>query len=71
MEKTGQFYKGACLPDGMTPELAERLEAIIFAGMEALHNDYGDGQPEPEEPFRIGIRCFREMREILASGLHD
>src|SRR5581483_871185 len=63
--EAGQRFSGVVLPDGMTPELAARLESLIA---QYVDEACGEGDPESIElPFRFGITLFREIAENLHS----
>jgi hypothetical protein len=55
-----QKYRGVMLPEGMTPELADRLEVLLCEAMD-----------DAILPFELGIRCFEAMRETLESAPHE
>lgn len=52
-------FKGFNLPEGMTPDMASKLEDMIVRYVDAANGSEDDGPLE--WPVEFGIRVFREI----------
>ena len=59
-------FRGVRLPNGMTPELALKIEAMIVRYVDAANGTEDDGPIEL--PFQFGITLFREISGNLRSS---
>jgi hypothetical protein len=62
----GDIFRGVRLPEGMTPDLAARLESQICDYIDRANGSEGDGPISL--PFEFGIALFAEIAGTLRSS---